>query len=148
MYKKIKLLFFISLFVTFAFSCQKACDFPDEDIISGDIIADGNVLGFNSGGVKSVHHSADPINPMTVSFDKGYTYVPIDFSKYTVMNFPILAGCNVHFGRDVKINSATGKVTYTLTVDTCPDCEEQYLQDNWVLVRAFPVNYQVVYTKK
>lgn len=148
MEQKFKLLIITALLLWMNQSCKKVCDFPKEDLYTGDIVLDANVLGYNSGGTKLVRYTEDLNNPIVVSFDKGYTYVPVDYSKYTVMNFPVSVGCNTHFEKDVTINTATSKVTYTLEINACPDCEEQYRQDNWVLVPKFSTNFQVVYSKK
>jgi len=148
MIQKLKIVFLFTLIFTVSQSCKKGCDYPKENTITGDIISDASVLGFNTGGVKSVHYTDDPNNLLQVSFDKGYTYIPIDFSKYTAMNFPVSVGCNTYFEKNVTINNAASKVTYTLVVNSCPDCEDQYRQDNWVLVPKFSTNFQVVYERK
>jgi hypothetical protein len=143
-----KFLFVFTVILISFSSCKKGCEYPSEDTLTGDIIKDAYILGLNTGGVKSVHYVLDSNNVIEVSFDQGYTYIPVDFSKYTVMNFPVTVGCNTHFEKDVTIDHASSKVTFTLGVNSCPDCEEQYRQDNWVLVSKFPNNYFVEYKRK
>ena len=128
-------------------SCNKGCDFPADEN-TGSIVPDAIVFGGNTGGVATVHATPSGQYDLKVSFDNGYTYVPIDYSVYTVFNFPIVAGCNSHYVRDISAAGST--VKYKITVESCPDCEEEYRTDNWVLVKkaSLPANFVVSYEKK
>lgn len=145
------ILFLLGLISLTLASCNKGCEFP-EDENTGDIIADAIVLAGNTGGIPSVHQAAGNGQfDFRVSFDNGYTYVPMDstmFTKYTIINFPLTAGCNTHYERNVDITTGLPIVSYTITVESCPDCEEEYRTDNWVLVKKFPSNYAVDLIKK
>jgi hypothetical protein len=145
---KFKIICLLLLVFSVSQSCKKDCDFPKEDSLAGEIIKDAHVKGFNTSGIYSVHYADEVKYPILVSFDKGYTYIPVDFSKYTVMNFPISTSCSTYFEKEVTIDPTKNKVTYTLGVHVCPDCEEVYRQDNWVLVNKFSENYNVIYQKK
>lgn|GEM_PF-1655399 len=147
MSKKATFIFLFILPFTIQFSCQKGCQYP-ADSVAGDIIPDSYVLGGNTDGNKSVHFTATSQYDLQVSFDKGQNYEPVNFNKYTVLNFPVTVSCNTHFDREVKIDNAAQKVTYTLTSESCPDCEDQYTIDNWILTKKFPASYQVVYSHK
>lgn len=132
-------------FLFFLQSCDKGCDFPADEN-KGIIVQDALVYGGNSGGVKVVYHEEPLSYDFKVSFDGGYSYVPIDWNQYAVLNFPVSAGCNTHYVRDVT--DLGSELKYTLTVESCPDCEEEYAVDNWVLVPAFPTSKNVIYEKK
>lgn len=136
------------VFVVFGLTaCNKGCDFPEDENL-GTIIPDAIVYGGNTGGVASVHHDSTITYDFKVSFDNGFTYVPVDWSKYSILNFPIVSSCNTHFTRETTVNSAIQTLTYKVTVESCPDCEEEYRTENWVLVKKFPANYAVKYEKK
>ncbi len=141
------ILFPIGILFLFLASCNKGCDFPDDEN-TGEIIPDAIVYGGNTGGVAAVHHGPSGQYDLKVSFDNGYTYVPIDWTKYSVLNFPVTAGCNTHFERDVTVNNSSSNVRYKITVESCPDCESEYRTDNWVLVNKFPASYIVDREKK
>jgi hypothetical protein len=128
-------------------SCNKGCDFPADEN-KGKIVEGAIVFGFNSGGVAHVIHDGNYIYQPTVSFDNGFTYVAVNWGKYSVINFPITAGCNTHYIREVTANGATAK--YKIIVESCPDCENEYITDNWVLVEkaGLPPNFAVTYEKK
>jgi len=74
--------------------------------------------------------------------------VPVDWTKYAILNFPVTAGCHAHYERNVTITPSTQNAKYKIVVESCPDCETEYLTDNWVLVKAFPASYSVSYEKK
>ena len=144
-----KFLFFLGLiFLGFSVSsCNKGCELPDNSN-SGDIIPGAIIFAGNTGGVPTVHHSEVTQYDIKVSFDNGYTYVPVDWNKYSVLSFPVTAGCNTYFNREVDIRPSTQSVKYKISVESCPDCENEYTSDNWVLVKKFPSNYAVNYEKK
>ncbi len=143
-------LFLIGIISLFLGSCNKGCEFP-EDENKGIIVPDAIVYGGNTGGIASVHDEISGQFNLKISFDNGYSYIPMDatqFAKYTIFNFPIIAGCNSHFEREITAVGNT--VTYKITVESCPDCEEEYQTDNWVLVdkSKLPSTYSVNYVKK
>lgn len=137
---------FFSVFTLF--SCNKGCEFP-EDENKGKIVENAIVYGFNSGGESYVIHNETAGFDLKVSFDNGFSYQPIDFTKYSALNFPIVAGCNTHYIREVSTNGPTG-AKYKITIESCPDCENEYRTDNWVLVTkaGLPPNFAVTYEKK
>jgi hypothetical protein len=145
-----KKIFFFSLILFLGLattSCNKGCDFPEDENL-GAIVTDAIVFGGNTGGIATVHAQPSGQYDLKVSFDNGYTYNPVDFDTYTVFNFPVTAGCNSHYERDISVLGST--VKYKITVESCPDCEEEYRTDNWVLVRksSLPTNFTVSYEKK
>jgi hypothetical protein len=145
-----KFFFFLMLsgVVFFSASCKK-CKVDGVDINSGEIV-DEVVLYPTSGymtpnmGGEYVIGAGDPYaSRFEVSFDGGAREA-VNYTMYTILAQPVVARCNASFERNVTVDHAANKVTYTIKVTQCSNCKEERYTENYVLVPAFPSNYQVV----
>ncbi len=130
-------------------SCGKKCKLEKEDINQGVIVPDVIVYQTHTFGEKVVIDgtTADS-NQLELSFDGGYTRVPVDYSKYTLLNFPITTHCDAAFTRKVEFNDVDDIVKYTISVEECDKCNNGILTDNFVVVPKFPASYSVTYKKE
>ncbi len=143
--KVMKFILVCGLLVTLS-ACSKDCIIPDENSQTGLIVEGSHVQGH---GLARDVYRENKNDCFRVTFDKGVTFLPIDFNNYVVMNFPTFVDCNATVVRNVDINPGQKRVTYTVTEQTCEDCEsDKQLISNWVLVPKFPINYTVLYVKK
>ena len=112
---------------------------------TGEII--NNVL------LKSNYHSSkeglvitsDSLNflNVTVSFDNGATYNPIDFSQYTLLGkYAVGNSRAVFFDRNVTKDVKNQKYIYTIRVISCGEWEDD-TNMNWVLVPKIEDNFTV-----
>jgi hypothetical protein len=140
---KFLILTLLTLLLGFS-SCKKSCDIPIEDTHEGLIVPDSYVLGKSSGS-RGVMRSHDGEFIFKVSFDKGYTYGEVDFDEFAVMNYPMMISCNSHLTKEVLIDYFNHTVEYNITIQSCPDCEDAYGIENWVLVPKFPSSFVISY---
>jgi len=136
----------------------KGCkNMPDQIIGTGEIIHNAIVWystfdNYNEPKEGQIITS-DSLNifNLVVSFDNRATFIPIDFSKYTVLGKYADGGCRVVFDRNVTKNIEKKKYTYTITVIECGTCKELELSMNWVLIPKieddFSVDFLVNYKK-
>lgn len=128
-------------------SCTKKC--TAEDVYIGDAIVhevNGNPVilypesGYmtsNMGGNYLINGNHTDADKFEVSFDKGYSRQPVDYTKYTILANPKITPCNGAFERKLEINYMNQVVTYTATpVSDCAEqCEgEGYSMENYILV--------------
>jgi hypothetical protein len=131
-------------------SCKKKCKVDELNKDSGEIIDSvvfyptSGYMTSSMGGnyvVTSSHPYADRFE---IKIGQGVKQ-PVDYTQYTILANPISATCDVAFEREVKIDDANQKVIYSVKATQCPDCESTNYIENYVLVPAFPSNYEVVF---
>jgi len=116
-------------------------------------IAGGTGEIMNNVLLKSNYHSSkegqvvtsDSLNflNVTVSFDNGATYIPIDFSKYTLLGkYAVGNSWDVFFDRSVTKDVKKQKYIYTIRVISCGEWEED-ANMNWVLIPKIEDNFSV-----
>jgi hypothetical protein len=141
------LLILVSVSMT---ACKKKCIIDADDTLTGDYIEnvvfypESGYLTSNMGGnyvIDANHPYADRI---FVSINEGGK-VPVNYSNYTVLCYPIVAKCNAVYDRTVTIDHANQTVVYKIAVTQCDNCKEERMTENYVLVPAFPSNYTVSY---
>lgn len=131
-------------------SCKKTCKELREDTYAGAIKTEISVypnsgyLTSNLGGdylITGSHHYRDRFE---ISFDKGQTKVPVDYSKYSIVACPVVTYCNARFDKSVEINYAAGAVVYSITSEECGDCGQGRTTENYVVIPAVPDSYQLL----
>lgn len=122
-----------------AFSCAKKCDKPSRDVNSGVIVPDTFIKEVSHNGGSNIIRSGD----YKVSFNEGVTYENIDWEEYSIVRFPMVVPCNVQFDRNVEIDYPNHLVNYTIEVNSCSDCKDQYSVTNMVLVPRIPENFEL-----
>jgi hypothetical protein len=139
--------------VIFSASSCKRCNVAEEDVSSGSIIEDAIVYphaGYQSGQFGSQSYVVRGPSPtgaysFEVSFDGGVTKVPVNYSQYSLMAYPMTVNCEASFQREVTFNHAIGAVTYKIDAVTCKSCENMRTIENYVLVPAVPIGYSVLH---
>jgi len=150
--KRFKLLFPLLLIAVsiVTSSCKKKCIIDGDDTLTGDYIEDA-VLYPESGhltpsmGGNYVINATHPYAERMFVNINGSGKVPVNYSNYTVLCYPIRAKCNAKYERTVTIDHTNQSVVYKIAVTQCDNCKEVYLTENYVLVPAFPSNYAVSY---
>lgn len=128
-------------------SCKKKCKFDKDDTHSGDIVSDVIIYQKSNFGDQKVviRGGSTYAEEFELSFDGGITRVPVDYTKYNLMNFPTTTKCDAVFVRDVDISDVNDIVRYTISYEDCDNCASTITIDNFVVVPAFPVSYDVQY---
>ena len=167
--KKIFIVATILIFV--AVSCntrEVRCDnMPEQIIGSGEIINNAIISDLNTipkidyiitSDSQNIFYAYNPLSEstiaanLTVSFDNGNTYHPIDFSKYTVLGkYSDISACRTVFDRSVTKNTEQQKYIYKIIVIHCGDCEALWSDMNWILIPkiedGFSVEFVVEYER-
>jgi hypothetical protein len=138
-------------------SCTKKCNIADASVDSGVIVSEdpatnipviiypeSGYLTSNMGGDYLVNASDPYADRYEVSFDGGYTRVPVDYGVYNILALPMTINCNARFERNVTIDATNSVITYSVTANTCSSCEDKYTVENYVLVPVLPA-YPIVY---
>ena len=138
-------------------SCTKKCNIADANLDSGVIVSEdpttnipviiypqSGFLTSNMGGDYLINASDPYSDRYEVSFDGGYTRVPVDYSVYNLLALPMTINCNARFERSVTIDATNNVITYAVTANTCSSCEDKYTVENYVLVPVLP-GYPIVY---
>lgn len=132
-------------------SCKKKCVIDGEDTLSGDYVKEEVVFYPESGYMTSnmggnyVINAAHPYADRIFVNINGTGKVPVNYSNFTVLCYPITAKCNAKYDRTVTIDNANQSVVYKIAVTQCDNCKEERMTENYVLVPAFPANYSVSY---
>jgi len=140
-------LFFV---VMSCYDMYKGCkNMPEQNIGTGEIInnaivSDLNVIpkidyiitsdSQNVFYISSLFSDSVKVFNLTVSFDNGSTYQPIDFSRYSVLGKYTDGDCRVVFDRNVTKNVESKKYIYKIIVISCGSCEKLGISMNWVLI--------------
>lgn len=140
--KNILLLSGLLLLLLFT-GCNK-CDPSNSS--GGLIVKDAivRVIG-GEGGANFITDETQYNVPIEMSTDGGVTYVPVDFTQYSVFSLPTTATCSAGYNRSVTVNEGAQAVTYTVSITECDYCEGTVSIDNWVLTSAIPSNYTPVF---
>lgn len=131
-------------------SCKKTCKELREDTYAGAIKADISVypssgyLTSNLGGDYLITGNHQYANRFEISFDKGQTKVPVDYSKYSIVACPVVTYCNARFDKSVEINYQAGAVVYSILSEECGDCGQGRTTENYVVIPAVPESYQLL----
>lgn len=128
----------------FIFSSCKKCD--PSNSFGGEVIEDAVIKVIGGVSQPILVTDASQVNfAIEVSFDNQVTYVPVDFSKYSVMALPTTASCSSGYDRVVTKNTTSQTVTYTITITECDTCEGSANIQNWVLIPAVPGTYSPIF---
>lgn len=132
--------------------CKKACKSLGENVTSGEIKTDVAVYpesGYMTSSMTQSQYlitgSSNYANRFKISFDNGETKQSVNYGQYSILCYPVTTSCFAQFDRNVKIDDANGIVKYTIKVKECGKCTSERTTENYVLIRAVPDTYQVVY---
>lgn len=141
------------LFLGFS-SCSKKCVIENEGADSG--VIDTTVLVYPQHGYitqdLSGNYQIDETSPVADKFqmstDGGQSKIPVNYTEYNILAFPMTLSCNFSLDREVLINDVAQTVSYKITATQCkdPKCQEQRFIENFVIVPAFPTSYVVTRT--
>ena len=141
------LIFFpVSCFTDHVKRCKKM---PKQIIGTGEIIHNAYIgyatLDLSSNPNEGQIINSDSLNVfnLVVSFDNRATYIPIDFTKYTLLGREAGAGCVVVFDRNVTKHPEIFKYIYKIRVIHCGDCKRLHSDMNWVLIPKIEDNFSV-----
>jgi hypothetical protein len=129
-------------------SCKKKCKIPPEDVKSGDLVKEAIIYGPNSGRKRIVVREDSESPAWKVSTDGGVTRLPVDFDNFVIMNFPVVVDCHTTVVNDIFVDDQLGRVTNTLRINTCNECEDFYAIENYVLIPIFPNHYNLNYVRQ
>ncbi len=136
--------------VLFSFNSCKKCTVAEENSDTGIIVKDvviypqSGYITQNMGGYYHFDGSSYG-DKFEVSFDGGYTKVPVDWNTYDILANPMKVDCKASFVRDVTIDNVLGYVFYKVTASACESCDKQRFVENYVLVPKIPSGYQVFF---
>ena len=149
------IIFIITIIFFFIISCKRddCKKMPEQIIGTGEIINNAIVRDISRIPKTDYIITSDSLNVfnipalssdsiivinLTVSFNNGTTYQPIDFSQYTILGkYAEAGGCKVVFDRNVTKNIENKKYIYKITIIHCGYCEDGFSDMNWVLVMSF-----------
>ena len=144
--------------------CVASCDddmfqgcnnMPEQIIGTGDIIHNArvwyssfdittiNLIESNSREGLVITSDSENVFDLTVSFDNGATYRPIDFSQYSVLGKYAAEGCRVVCDRNVNKKIEQQKYIYKVIVFHCGTCKKGVIDMNWVLIPKIEDDYSV-----
>ena len=140
----------LTLSATSLSSCKKKCVIEDVTQDSGSIVP--HVIFYPKSGYMTSNMAGNYVidanhpyaDNLEVSID-GSAKTPVNYSNYTVLCYPTTAKCNASYERNVTIDHTAQTVVYKIIVTQCPNCEEERMTENYVLVPIFPSNYAVSY---
>jgi len=113
-------------------------------IVSNALIPFINEFSHSYGNENYIFNSEEEnIYDLTVSYDNGQTFEPIDFAHYTILGKHTQGACIVRYLRDVSKNDKLKKYVYTILVVNCGMCESRDASMNWVLVPKIEDDYAV-----
>jgi hypothetical protein len=82
-------------------------------------------------------------NSYKVSFDDGATFDNIDFSKYTILGYPILGGGRTSYNKNVTKDVTNKKYIYTIDALECTYYRVASIATNCVLIPKIEDDYTV-----
>jgi hypothetical protein len=140
----------VCLFSLGLFSCTKKCDIPAKDSNQGEIIE--NVVIYPTSGSMTGNMGDDLVidanhkyaNDFQISFNNS-PRTNVNYGMYKILCCPTNVSCTASFERKVTIDHDLDKVVYSIVATYCEDCWTKVYVENYVLVPAFPDNYEVVY---
>jgi hypothetical protein len=123
----------------------------NKEIVDGGAIIDNVIFYPNSGNITpsmggnyNINVNHPYANTIKIAID-GAGKVPVNYSQYNVLCYPLRTKCNASFERTVTIDDATQSVVYKIVATQCGNCEQEWLTENYVLVPVFPSSYTVSY---
>lgn len=132
------------LLLTILFTGCNKCEPTNSE--GGYVVKDAIVRVIGAENNANFITSAAQLNkPIEMSLDGGVTYMPVDFTQYSVFSLPTTASCSSGYNRSVTLSEAAQVVTYTVTITECDYCEGSTSIQNWVLTSAVPSNYTPVF---
>jgi hypothetical protein len=139
---------FLTLVVLVGLTSCKKCD--PTNSFGGEVIAEAivRVPGNNAPQPIMVTDADEVSFPIEVSFDNGFTYELVDFSKYTVFAIPTIASCSSGYDRVVTLGAAASVAKYTVTITECATCEGSTRIENWVITKKIPAGYTPLFEVK
>jgi hypothetical protein len=139
---------FFALILTLGFTSCKKCD--PTNSYGGEVLGDAIVrVPGNNAPQPIMITDADEVSfPVEVSFDNGFTYELVDFSKYTVFAIPTIATCSSGYDRSVVLSPSASVAKYTVTVTECSTCEGSARIENWVVTNKVPQGYSALFEVK
>ena len=70
-------------------------------------------------------------------------YIPVDFSKYSIVGVPTTASCSSGYERIIDFDDFNNVVHYTINITECPTCDGVSTIQNWVLIPRVASDYIV-----
>jgi hypothetical protein len=144
-----KVVYFAAIAVCLFCSCEEKCHLPNQIIGKGEIVDNALIPHIDelrhSYGKEGYIINSEEENTfdITVSYDNGKTFEPIDFNRFTALGKHVSGTCSVVFERNVTRNDALKTYIYTIDVWQCGNCEKRNASMNWVLVPKIPDDYTV-----
>jgi hypothetical protein len=141
----------IIILIVIVYGCCKSDKFTEN---SGSIIADfqydyscirpslsKNVIIKDS----SSYHLAFRIDSSFNNFERCHLLkLPdIDFTKYSILGNYKDGGCDAVFKRNVRIDTNTKAITYSISVKDCGMCKVETFNYNFVIIPKIPNDYVV-----
>lgn len=67
----------------------------------------------------------------------------IDFTKYSLLGVNTFTTCNFKIIKNVSVDDAAKKYTYSIEINECGNCTEQTYNQNWVVIPKIKSGYSV-----
>lgn len=133
----------LTLGIVLIFGLLVSCDKCDpSNSIEGEIIEGAVVKSVGVPNQPILITSAEQTSfNLEVRLEGSVSYQPVNFAQYSVLAMPTTASCSSGYERIVERDDANEKVTYTINITQCEDCEGQVTIGNWVLIPAVPSDY-------
>ena len=154
---KIKNLIYTILLIVFfiSTSCNKLDGnkgykkFPEQIIGTGEIIPNAMINygtstnSKSSGGERIITSDSLNVHSLVVSFDGGASYIPIDFSQYSILGKYAEGDSRVVFERNVTKSIEKQKYIYKIRVIQCGSWLTYNASLNYVLIPKMEDNFSV-----
>ena len=140
----------LSLLVLFTSSCKK-CKLASGNNYTGlameevVIYPEAGYLTDNMGGDYHIHGGSSYADKFEISFDGGQTRGPVNYSQYSILANPMSVDCEASLNKDVVYNAVFDAYEYTITGETCSNCEPTRYLENYVLVPAISPGATIIY---
>jgi hypothetical protein len=97
------------------------------------------------GGNFHIHGGSSYAAQFEISFDGGQTRGPVNYSQYSILANPMSVDCEAALNKDVTYNPTFDAYEYTISGETCSNCEPKRYLENYVLVPAIPAGATIIY---
>jgi len=137
-------------FVLITSSCKK-CKLASGNNYTGLAVEDvviypkSGYLTDNMGGNFHIHGGSSYAAQFEISFDGGQTRGPVNYSQYSILANPMSVDCEAALNKDVTYNPTFDAYEYTISGETCSNCEPKRYLENYVLVPAIPAGATIIY---
>lgn len=143
-------LFFILIFFLFLMGSCSKCDPTNK--IGGEVVEDvvvriidawieEPILVTNPFQLDNYSQTFHPAAEMRLNSE--LEYIPVDFSKYSIVGVPTTASCSSGYERIIDFDDFNNVVHYTINITECPTCDGTMTIQNWVLIPRVASDYIV-----